>query len=768
MLSFCSKNIMSDNKYEFTLNTAEKNDSHMGLATRIKPQQRVLELGCSSGYLTKFLQQELACQVVGVDIDSNSLARAAAYCEQTIIADLDSSDWLADIQGQIFDVVLCADVLEHLKNPVSLLQSLKPFLHAESQLLASVPNVAHASIRLELMQGHFDYESLGLLDDTHLHFYTRNGLIAMLMEAGYECCDISYSIHDIADEVIDQCLAKVGLQATATTRELLHAEEAIAFQYIVDARLAAEGLVQQVPEPLTPKPLLSSGVAYQEKQEAIDHLEQQLTLEREKNLSLSPLALEGEEAIAQTLSIVDASLFSLAEQLQQEREKNQALSDRLKQTADKLSQTSHKAEHLEQVLQRVHSKVSYKVIRGIKNIVQSFSGDTEEAIAEPVAHVDFFDYQSWRTDYGLLSEQSVKDLAEEQAQWHQKPKIALLMPVDQPDKQGLQSALDSIFQQLYTHFELCIAYDKTTGNDILELLQSYQQQEPRIKLSCSEQVGNQLNHSLGLAESDYITVMGQNDCLAVDALFCLAKVLNHSDDVQLIYVDEDQIDRQGHYSKPYFKPDWNPELFLSHDYISHLAVYKTQQVKALGGYDSAFEAAQMYDMALRYSAELKAKYIVHIPRVLYHYCAELNDELENRELYRKAVEQALIKQQRAAEVSLHPQLVNTLRVRYQLPENSPLVSIIIPTRNGYHLLSRCVSSIFAKTTYQNYELIIIDNGSDEVLSLRYLSHLQQDPRVTILRDDSPFNYSALNNKAVAQAKGEVIALLNNDLEVISE
>ncbi|NOQ65526.1 MAG: glycosyltransferase, partial [Methyloprofundus sp.] len=205
-----------------------------------------------------------------------------------------------------------------------------------------------------------------------------------------------------------------------------------------------------------------------------------------------------------------------------------------------------------------------------------------------------------------------------------------------------------------------------------------------------------------------------------------------------------------------------------HDYVGHLAVYKTQKINALGGYDSVLKTAQMYDMALRYSAELNATDIVHIPRVLYHYCAELNDDTANANFYKQAVERALETQQRAADVRLHSQLANTLRVRYQLPEKPPLVSIIIPTRNGYDLLSRCVSSIFAKTTYTNYELIIVDNGSDEVLSLRYLSHLQQDPRVTILCDDSPFNYSALNNKAVAQAKGEVIALLNNDLEVISE
>ncbi|WP_300374369.1 class I SAM-dependent methyltransferase, partial [Methyloprofundus sp.] len=274
---------MSDNKYDFTLDTAEKNDSHMGLASRIKPNQSILELGCSSGYLSKFLAQELDCKVVGVDINKNALLKAAPYCQQTIVADLDTDTWLTEIQEQQFDVVLCADVLEHLKDPVAMLASLKPFLHQESRLLTSVPNVAHASIRLELLQGHFDYEKLGLLDDTHLHFYTRDGLIAMLMQAGYVCCDISYSIQDLADEAIDQHLANAGLKATKQARELLHAPDATAYQFIIEARPVQSELAEHLPQSLTPKPLVSSGVFYGEKQEKIVLLEQQLAIESEHN-----------------------------------------------------------------------------------------------------------------------------------------------------------------------------------------------------------------------------------------------------------------------------------------------------------------------------------------------------------------------------------------------------------------------------------------------------------------------------------------------------
>lgn len=723
---------MCKDKYDFILDTTVKNNSHTGLASRIKPGQRILELGCSSGQLSKFLKQALNCDVVGVDIDANTLQQATPFCVQTIVADLDSDTWLAEIAGQQFDVILCADVLEHLKNPVAMLSNLKAFLQVESMLLASVPNVAHASIRLELLQGHFDYESLGLLDDTHLHFYTRDGLISMLMQAGYVCCDISYSIQDLADEAIDQHLANAGLQASDTARELLHAPDAVAYQFIIEARPVQKEQLQSMPQSLVPKPLVSSGVFYAEKQEKIVAL--------------------------------DSALFDLTAQLQQERKENARLSAEVAQ--------------LQQVLQRTHHKISYRIVRGIKNIPKTLTrllAKTNKTGQHKLA--DFFDYDTWLTVHGDVNKQQLSCYQQETKAWQKSPKIAVLMSVYNTDKACLVNAIESVLQQAYENFELCIADNASTANYVREVLQSYRQKDQRVKVifrKQNEPISVALNSALSLVDADYVALMNHRDLLTPDALYWIAKTILKHPDAQLIYSDEDKIDLQNKRHTPYFKPDWNPELLLSHNYIGHLAVYKTAQTIALGGFDSSFDGVQDYDLTLRYVAQLKPEQIIHIPRILYHWRTiadstakgiEKKPDAEAKII--QAVVNALERQQRPAEVSAHKRLQDTVRVRYLLPKVLPLVSIVIPTRNGFHLLYRCIESIFAKTTYANYELIIIDNGSDDLVTLSYLQRLQEDERVSIIRDTSPFNYAILNNKAVAQAKGEVIALLNNDLQVIN-
>ena len=924
---------MSKNKYEFTLDATQVNDSHMGLAIRIKPQQRVLELGCSSGYLSKFLKEELACDVVGVDIDSNAAQQAEAFCEQVIVADLDSDAWLTEIEGQKFDVILCADVLEHLKDPVALLASLKPFLHTDSRLLTSVPNIAHVSIRLELLQGHFDYEPLGLLDDTHLHFYTRDGLVSMLMQAGYVCCDIQYSIHDLADEAIDQHLANAGLVASGSAYELLHAPDAVAYQFVIEARPATKELLQHLPKALSPKPLVSSGVFYGEKQEKIVCLEHQFAEEQlhnkhhqvhimqleenvmaverkleaervhnenheknahrfEEKISIMERQLEAERVhnknheknarrfeekisimdkqlgadrvhnknhednahrfeekisimerqleaghvhnknheenthrLEEKISIIerqlgaervhnknhaahalrleekfsvieqelDVELFYLTEEaqergqeLKQAQEKNSQFQAHIAHLEGLVTHFQGDVRHLDQVLQRVHSKASYRIVRFIKDSPKKIShllqpveqlekeGEIEGSrlVTAPINH---HDYNAWLVEYGGSEAQ---DKREEIAGWKKAPKIAVLMPVYNPDRACLENAIESVLQQVYDDFELCIADDASTKSYVREVLEHYQQQDPRVKVIFREKNGHisaASNSALSLVEADYVALMDHDDLLTADALYWVAKTIQQNPDVQLFYSDEDKMDLQGVRYAPYFKPDWNPELLLSHNFICHLGVYKTAQIKALGGFNSDFDGAQDYDLALRYVAELKSEQIVHIPRILYHWRAVsgstangVHEKPYAEPLIAKAVKVALERKQRPAEVLGHGRLPGALRVRYLLPEVLPLVSIVIPTRNGFSLLRRCVESIFAKTHYANYELLIIDNGSDDFVALRYLQSLHKDSRVTVIRDDSPFNYSALNNKAVAQAKGDIIALLNNDLEVIND
>lgn len=764
---------MSKNKYDFNLHLAEKNNSHTALAMRIKAGQRVLELGCSSGYLSKFLKEERSCEVVGVDMNAYALEQATPFCQQVIIADLDRDDWLAELKGQQFDVVLCADVLEHLKNPVSLLTSLQPFFTTEAYLLASVPNVAHVSVRLELLQGHFDYEPLGILDNTHLRFYTRQSLLAMLQRAGYTCHDISYSINDMADEAIALHLSNVGLALTDKVRQLFHAPDATAFQYIIEARLASMPLEDNY-STLSPKPLVSSGAWYHEKQIKIDQLEQDLLNQQQQyQQQIAELSALNQTAVLDSIEYpvekVDDTLFVLAEQLHEVQSSRDMLLQKVAQLEEREATLAQEVGHLEQVLQRVHRKISYRLVRGVKGFVQRVT-HREAKIVQPEMVKDI-SYHAWWQAFGNFSAQMSAPL-KALPQKHQPPqKIAVLMPLDNPNKADLVCAIESVLQQCYSTLELCLAGDCSISADIHELLTAYQTQDTRVKLIFSKAQGDSATTSqaaLSLVTAKYITLMGQGDTLEPKALSWVLDAIYKHPKVELIYTDEDKIDVQGQYSEPYFKPNWNSELFLSHDFISHLGIYRTEKVKALGGFDFLRVGAEAYDLSLRYVESLNAEEILHIPRVLYH-CRESQTQVPNtlHEIARvNVVSAALQQRQRPAEVTIHSQLANRLRVRYLLPKTLPKVSFIIPTRNGFHLLHRCIESLFAKTSYVNYELIIIDNGSDELVTLRYLQRLQQDPRVTVIRDNRPFNYSALNNKAVTLAKGEVIAFLNNDIEVI--
>lgn len=918
-----------NNKYEFKLNPEEVNDSHMALARRIKPGESILELGCSSGYLSRFLTQDLGCRVVGVDIDAQALQQAKAVCHKAIVADLDQNSWFKEIQGEVFDTILCADVLEHLKSPATLLKQLKAYLSPNGRVLASIPNIAHASIRLELLQGHFDYESLGILDDTHLHFYTLDGCVAMLMQAGYLCHDVAYSIHDLADEVIDECVQRLGLNNSAQFRQLLHKPDASAFQFILEAIPAAEELLRHKPPMLSPKPLVSSGAFYSLKQEQIDNLEKQvqvqtqerealkreydaivehnrnhvkhskaleekvIALERErdaervhnknheqsilafekrviaiererdaerlhnKNHQLNIRALEEKvqalqqerdaekvhnqnhlkniqafeakvtaleqerdaekihnlnhqqniAAWVQTGRVLDEGLFDLTfrldaltvekqallAQMQQLQEHyGQVIADREQQLATMTGHTLHlQAEiaRLEGVLQRVHSKVSYRAVRMIKDAPKILTGARKADVPLEMAQqltvtgseneeaYNVHDYTAWLQRYGDRST-DLQRYAKECLTWTTGPKIAIVMPVYNPTKHCLVEAIESVINQVYPHWELCIADDASTESYVPELLQHYARLDQRIKMmrrSENGHISRASNDALQLVQADFVALMDHDDLLTPDALYWVAKTIDAHPSVELIYSDEDKITAAGQRYGAYFKPDWNPELLLSHNFICHLGVYRTLKLRQLGGFDPEFDGAQDYDLALRYVATLNAEQIKHIPRILYHWRAiegstanGIHEKPYAEPLICKAVQKALAAKGVQAEVSAHGRLAGALQVHYALPAELPLVSIIIPTRNGFSLLKRCVESLLTHTDYRNFEIIIVDNGSDDWIAQRYLAYLQTDARVRIIHDDSPFNYAALNNKAVAQAKGEFIALLNNDLEVINE
>ena len=230
----------------------DENHSHSQIVRRVPRYARVLELGCADGSMSRLLKQQCEASIIGFDHNPRSATLAERFCDYVFIEDLDDPHSLDALQGEKFDVITLVDVLEHLQHPVALLKRLQPLLLDEGQLLLSVPNIAHASVRLELLNGSFGYEETGILDATHLKFFTAASVQSVLAKAGFSVQELDYTWHDLPDKVISDYLQRAGLSVTAEALAAFHTPEAIAYQFIIAAAPQAQAANQSIPQSLKP------------------------------------------------------------------------------------------------------------------------------------------------------------------------------------------------------------------------------------------------------------------------------------------------------------------------------------------------------------------------------------------------------------------------------------------------------------------------------------------------------------------------------------
>ena len=352
------------------------------------------------------------------------------------------------------------------------------------------------------------------------------------------------------------------------------------------------------------------------------------------------------------------------------------------------------------------------------------------------------------------------------------PLMSVLMPTCDSNIAWLKEAIDSVQNQLYPYWELCIADDASSSPEVKSLLLQYSQDDSRIKVFfCQERRGisENTNVALGMANGQWIVLLDHDDVISKDALYHIAMAADANQSLSLIYSDEDRIDSDGVRYGPYFKGGWSPDLFYSQNFISHLGAYKKDLVDQIGGFRVGFEGSQDYDLTLRCIETLKDNQIHHIPRVLYHWRShEKSFSHQYPALSKNAAVKALNDHLSRKAINAHAVAVDAgYRVIYRLPLDKPLVTLIIPTHNRIDLLQRAVSSILEKTTYLNYELIIIDHRSDEAESLAYFNEISSIENIRVMRVDDDFNFSKFNNQAVNASNGSIVGLLNNDIEVIS-
>jgi GT2 family glycosyltransferase len=384
------------------------------------------------------------------------------------------------------------------------------------------------------------------------------------------------------------------------------------------------------------------------------------------------------------------------------------------------------------------------------------------------------DYAHWIHCYDQLERREVKRIREQITHFTYSPRISILLPVYNSNLKWLGRAISSVRKQLYPHWELCIVDDASTDGRIWPFLKTLARREPRIKLMRRAENGHisaASNDALRLATGEFIGLLDHDDELAATALYLIAVALNKDRNLQLIYSDEDKLEEGNRRTEPYFKSDWNPELFLAQNFVSHLSVYRTDLIHSVGGFRVGFEGSQDYDLALRCIERISPEEIEHLPWVLYHWRAGDQSTASNpiakpyaQEAARRAVQEHL--ERTGVNGAVVPTHGVYLQTKYTLPNERPLVSIIIPTRDQASPLKKCVNSIFEKTDYPAYELILLDNQTMDSDALEVLAELGNRDGVRVARFDEAFNYSRLNNRGVEISSGSFLAFLNNDVEVL--
>lgn len=383
---------------------------------------------------------------------------------------------------------------------------------------------------------------------------------------------------------------------------------------------------------------------------------------------------------------------------------------------------------------------------------------------------DDVDYEEWYRNHRPTKEELEQQRKEK---FSYEPLISILVPVYRTPEEFLMQMIQSVRRQTYGNWELCIANADPSDENVVRILKTASRKDERIRVTEvpeNEGIAQNTNAAFAIAKGAYIGLLDHDDLLTADALYEVVKALNQKERPAVVYSDEDKVttDLSEHF-QPFMKPDFNKDLLRSNNYICHFFVAEKQLVEEVGGFRGAFNGAQDYDLILRCTE--KAEHITHIPRILYHWRVHKASTADNpaSKMYafdagKRAIEEHLKRCGETGVVS-HTKDLGFYRVQYQMSGN-PLVSIIIPNKDHVDMLDKCLRSI-QKSSYRNYEVIIVENNSVEEATFDYYKKIASD-RIRVVYWEGIFNYSAINNFGAKAAQGEYLLLLNNDVEVITE
>ncbi len=391
----------------------------------------------------------------------------------------------------------------------------------------------------------------------------------------------------------------------------------------------------------------------------------------------------------------------------------------------------------------------------------------------PDAQLDNAAYRAWLEEHAERLEGERAELARNLESSTTAPTIGVVVPVYKPDVEALRATVDSVRGQSYARWQLCLCDDGSGDPVLAAALDEWARLEARIRVSRNERnrgISGAMNGALALTDADFVCFLDQDDLLEPDALAEVARAIAADPTIDVVYTDEDKVDEEGERYEPYCKPDWSPELLASQMYLGHLVTIRLSLVEEVGSFRSEFDGSQDFDLALRVTE--RARKIEHVAKVLYHwratpgstahkYAAKPYADRAARQALRAALER------RGEEGEVETGLVDgTFRIRRRI-RGTPRVSVIVPFRDGAQLTAHCVRSLREFAGYDEWEALLVDNGSWQPETRALLERLKEDPRCRLLSDSRPFNWSAINNRAATEATGELLLFLNNDIEASS-
>lgn len=726
-------------RFSTEVDLGDRNSSHTQLVLMTGEGKRVLEVGPATGYMTKVLHDR-GCKVVGLEVDPAAARLAEPYAERMIVGDIESMDLTEVLGDDRFDVVIFGDVLEHLLHPERVLEDTAEFLRPGGYVVASIPNITHGAIRLSLLAGQFRYTSEGLLDYTHVHLFDRQEVQSLFAESGYEILEESRTELDVFDTEVQLRESAFPEHLVDTIRQM---PESLTYQFVVKAQPVAKSSGGRRGPWFRPDTLAE----------------------------LPPLALDP------TLSRLEAQLAESRHRL----DSIETIYGRTTRTAGYRLAEGFRGwvEHWAPWGTRRRSLVMAPA-RAVRRVMEDGWGPVLLHLAQPWRWIP----RLWRRSlpdierltpterYALwlgvevLSRPRLRAMRRRAARLSYRPRISVIVPVHDTEPEWLRAAVDSVRGQVYPEWELCLADDRSTREETIQVLRELEAKDARVRVVFLEQnrgIAGASNAALAVATGEFVGFLDHDDELKPNALYEVAAALNEQRDLDVLYSDEDKRDLDGWLVEPSFKPDWSPDLLLSTNYVNHFSVYRKELVDAVGGLREGYDGSQDHDLALRVT-ELTDR-IHHIQLPVYTWRKAPGSAATAVELKpqaykagRRAIEDAL--ERRGLRGMVEDGLVaGHHRVRYEI-EDQPAVAIIAAAPDDAATLRRCVESVSSHSTYANVELSVVGvPGSVDVRALPWSA--------PVVPPAAGKGRAAMLNAAARQTDAELVLFLDGDLTVLS-